>query len=103
LSGRDRYWSWQACNQSRAPQAPAAAVARRSPTLGAARKAAQVLKVHQLTGALESSVLLLVAVVVDAVTESLLGSRVLVVVMAVIAGAMVVLHLASILLSRRLD
>ena len=69
----------------------------------AARRAAQVLKVHQLTGALESSVLLLVAVVVDAATDSLVGSRVLVVVMAAITGLMVVLHLASVLLSRRLD
>lgn len=89
--------------RSGASKATDASVELRSSTLGAARKAAQVLKVHQLTGALESSVLLLVAVVVDGVTESLLGSRVLVVVMAVIAGAMVVLHLASILLSRRLD
>jgi phosphatidylglycerophosphate synthase len=89
--------------RSGAGKATDASVELRSSALGAARKAGQVLKVHVLTGALESSVLLLVAVVVDVVTDSLAGSRGLVVLMAVIAGAMVVLHLASILLSRRLD
>jgi hypothetical protein len=67
------------------------------------RRAAHVLKIHVLTGALESSTLLLVAVAVDAATGSLAGTRVLVVVLAGIAAVMVVLHLASILLSRRLD
>jgi len=62
-----------------------------------------VLKIHVLTGALESSVLLLVAITVDALTDSLVGTRVLIVVLAGIAGVMVVLHLASILVSRRLD
>lgn len=75
----------------------------RSSGLGALRRAAQVLKVHQLTGALESSLLLLVAAVVDAATGSLVGTRVLLVALAAIAGVMTVLHLASILLSRRLD
>lgn len=89
--------------RSGATKATDASVELRSAALGAARRAAQVLKVHQLTGALESSVLLLVAVAVDAATDSLVGSRVLVVAMAAIAGTMVVLHLASILLSRRLD
>jgi len=89
--------------RSGASKATDASVELRSAALGAARRAGQVLKVHQLTGALESSVLLLVAVAVDAATDSLDGSRVLVVVMAAIGAVMVVLHLASILLSRRLD
>jgi phosphatidylglycerophosphate synthase len=75
----------------------------RSGALGQARKVAQLFKVHQLTGALESSFLLLAAAVVDALTDDLVGSRVLVVLLAGIAAAMTVLHLASILLSRRLD
>jgi phosphatidylglycerophosphate synthase len=85
------------------PAAEDAAVELRSTRLGALRRAAQVLKVHQLTGALESSLLLVVAAVVDDVSDSLVGTRVLLVALAAIAGAMVVLHLLSILLSRRLD
>jgi phosphatidylglycerophosphate synthase len=75
----------------------------RSAALGAMRRAAQVLKIHQLTGALESSFLLLVAAVVDLSTDSLQGSRLLAGLMLGIAGTMAVLHLASILLSRRLE
>lgn len=71
-------------------------------TLGRLRRAAQLLKIHQLTGALESSLLLVVAAVVDSATGSLVGSRTLLVALAAIAATMVVLHLASILLSRRL-
>src|SRR4051794_18163664 len=70
--------------------------------LGAARRAAQVLKIHQVTGALEVSFLLLAAAVVDAVAGDLLGTRIIAVLFAVVAGVQVVLHLASILLSRRL-
>ena len=75
----------------------------RSGALGRARKVAQVFKVHQLTGALESSLLLLVAAVADQLTGSLLGTQVLLWVLAAIAAVMTVLHLASILLSSRLD
>jgi phosphatidylglycerophosphate synthase len=75
----------------------------RSAALGAMRRAAQVLKVHQLTGALESSFLLLVAAVVDRSTDSLQGSQILAGLMFGIAATMAVLHLASILLSRRLE
>ena len=69
---------------------------------GAARRAAQVLKIHQLTGALEVSFLLLAAAVVDALAGDLLGTRIIAVLFAVVAGVQVVLHLVSILLSRRL-
>lgn len=88
--------------RSGATAATDAAVELRSGGLSALRRAAQVLKVHQLTGALEASLLLLVAVAVDVGTDSLLGTRVLLAVLAAIAATMVVLHLASILLSRRL-
>ena len=89
--------------RSGAAKATDASVEPRSNALGAARRAVHVLKIHVLTGALESSVLLLVAITVDALTDSLVGTRVLIVGLALIAGVMVVLHLASILASRRLD
>jgi phosphatidylglycerophosphate synthase len=86
-----------------ASAAAEAAVELRSSALGGLRRAAQVLKVHQLTGALEVSFLLLVAMVVDLAAGGLTGTRILAVVLAAIAGVMVVVHLASILLSRRLE
>ena len=85
------------------PAAADEAAARAAPRLGAARRVAQVFKVHQLTGALESSFLLLVAAVVDLATDSLHGSRLLAGLMFGIAATMAVLHLASILASRRLQ
>jgi phosphatidylserine synthase len=85
------------------PAAADEAAVPRSAALGAVRRVAQLLKVHQLTGALESSFLLLVAAVVDAATDTLHGSQVLAGAMLAIAATMVVLHLASILASRRLQ
>ncbi len=80
-----------------------AAVELRSSTLGSLRRAAQVLKIHQVTGALEVSFLLLAAALVDVLSDGLAGTRILAVVLAAVAGVMVVLHLVSILLSRRLQ
>jgi phosphatidylglycerophosphate synthase len=80
-----------------------AAVELRSSALGRLRRVAQLLKVHQVTGALEVSFLLLAAAVVDVLAGGLVGSRVLAAALAVVAGVMVVVHLASILLSRRLE
>jgi phosphatidylglycerophosphate synthase len=74
----------------------------RSASFGAMRRAAQLLKIHQLIGALESSLLLLVAAIVDAATGTHRGSQALTILMLAIAAVMVVLHLASILASRRL-
>jgi phosphatidylglycerophosphate synthase len=85
------------------PSASEESVLPRSAALGALRRAAQLLKVHQLTGALESSFLLLVAAIYDATAGSLLGARILAGLMLGIAATMVVLHLGSILASRRLD
>jgi phosphatidylglycerophosphate synthase len=89
--------------RSGAAKATDESVEPRSSALGAARRAVHVLKIHVLTGALESSSLLLVAIAVVAFTDSLVGTRALIVVLAGIAAVMVVLHLASILASRRLD
>jgi hypothetical protein len=85
------------------PAAADEAAAPRSAALGAVRRAAQVLKIHQLTGALESSFLLLIAAIVDASTDTLHGSQVLAGAMFGIAATMTVLHLVSVLASRRLD
>jgi phosphatidylglycerophosphate synthase len=82
---------------------PEASVELRSTALGAARRTAQLIKIHQVTGALELSFVLLLAALVDALRRDLLGTRVMMVLMAAVAGVQVVLHLASILLSRRID
>jgi phosphatidylglycerophosphate synthase len=88
--------------RSGAPAAAEESVELRSRSLGAMRRAAQVLKIHQITGALEVSFVLLAAAAVDYYAGDLLGARIMMVLMAVVAGVQVVLHLVSILLSRRL-
>ena len=85
-----------------APDADAAAVPR-SARVAAARRAASALRLHRVTGAIEASLLVLVAGVVDAVRGGLTATRVVVAVFAVVAAVMVALHLASILASRRLS
>ena len=74
----------------------------RSAWIGMARRAASVLHVHQITGAVESVALLVVAAVVDSVLGGLTATRVLLVALVAVAAVMVVAHLASILWSRRL-
>ena len=84
---RPRPTWWTSPGRARVPRRPPR---RRSscaaPAWAAARRAAQVLKVHQLTGALEVSFLLLVAAVVDAATGTLHGTQVLPSLFAVIAA-----------------
>jgi phosphatidylglycerophosphate synthase len=70
--------------------------------IGRLRTAASALHVHQITGALESVGLLVIAAAVDAVRGDLLFTRTLLVVLVTVAAVMVVIHLVSILLSRRL-
>jgi phosphatidylglycerophosphate synthase len=70
--------------------------------IGAMRRAASVLRVHQTTGALESVGLLVIAAIVDSMLGGLTATRVLLAVLVTVAGIMVAAHLASILLSRRL-
>ena len=66
---------------------PRTSVELRHAGLGAARRAAQVLKIHQLTGALESSFLLLTAAVVDALRPATCSAlAVIAVLFAVVAG-----------------
>jgi phosphatidylglycerophosphate synthase len=74
----------------------------RNARIGMARRAASVLHLHRITGAVESIGLLVLAAVADSVMGGLAATRALLVVLTTVAGAMVVLHAASILLSRRL-
>jgi len=79
-----------------------AATEPRSPRLGAARRAASLLKLHRIIGAVEASLLVLLTAVIDFVRGDLLATRVLVVAFAAVAGLQLVLHLVSVLASRRL-
>jgi phosphatidylglycerophosphate synthase len=88
--------------RSGAPPPTDAAVAPRSKALSRARTAASVFKVHQLTGALESVFVLTAAAAVDAQRGGLTATRIAVGVLVGIAATMTVLHLVSILASRRL-
>jgi phosphatidylglycerophosphate synthase len=74
----------------------------RSAGMGAARRAASVLHVHQITGAVESVGLLVIAAAADSMLGGLAATRALLVVLVAIAAVMVVAHLASVLLSWRL-
>jgi phosphatidylglycerophosphate synthase len=71
--------------------------------IGRLRRSASALHVHQITGAVESVSLLVVAAAVDAWRGDLFFTRTLLVILVTVAAVMVVLHLASILLSRRLS
>lgn len=79
-----------------------AALAPRSQRMALARRLASVLRVHRITQAVELSLLILAAAVVDTVRGGLIATRVLDVACLAIAAAMVVAHLAAILASRRL-
>ena len=67
-----------------------------------ARRLASGLKVHRAIQAVELSLLILVAAIIDAAMGGLAATRVLTVACLVIAGLMGVAHLAAILASRRL-
>lgn len=84
------------------PAVTESAAEPRSERVGRLRTVAAALGWHRIIGAVEASLLVLVAAVVDAATGGLAGTRVLVVAFAVVAGTQLVLHGASILLSRRL-
>ncbi|MET9018841.1 CDP-alcohol phosphatidyltransferase family protein [Actinopolymorpha sp. NPDC004070] len=78
------------------------AVEPRGSALAKARRVALVLKFYRLILAIELSLVIVVAAIVDAVLGNLLATHVLTVAVAVIAAVQVVLHLVSILVSRRL-
>jgi phosphatidylglycerophosphate synthase len=79
-----------------------AALAPRSAGLARARRLASALKVHRAIQAVELSLLILIAAIIDAARGGLAATRVLTVTCLVIAGLMVVAHLAAIVASRRL-
>jgi phosphatidylglycerophosphate synthase len=79
-----------------------AALAPRSSGLALARRLAAALKVHRAIQAVELSLLILIAAIIDAARGGLTATRVLTVACLVIAALMVVAHLAAIVASRRL-
>ena len=78
------------------------ALAPRSQGLALVRRAASVLRLHRIIQAVELSVLILVAAIIDAARGGLSATRVLAAVSLAVAAVMVVAHLAAILASRRL-
>ncbi|MFG1942002.1 CDP-alcohol phosphatidyltransferase family protein [Nonomuraea sp. NPDC048826] len=80
----------------------AAAVQFRSGLLGLGRRVLAATGFHRIVQPIELSLLALATAVIDVVRGDLLATRVLVVACVVAAGLQVVLHLVSILASRRL-
>ncbi|WP_093169824.1 CDP-alcohol phosphatidyltransferase family protein [Sinosporangium album] len=70
--------------------------------LGTARKIAAAFRFHRVIQAVELSLIVVVAALWDLATGSLAATRLLTVACAVIAGLQLILHLVSILASRRL-
>jgi phosphatidylglycerophosphate synthase len=80
-----------------------AALAPRAGGLALARRLASALRVHRVIQAVELSVLILVAAIIDAGRGGLAATRVLVIACLVIAALMAVAHLVAIVASRRLQ
>ncbi len=74
----------------------------RAPGLARARRAAMVLRFYRIILAIELSFFIVGAAVLDLIFGDLAATRLLTVVVAVVAGVQVVLHLVSVLVSRRL-
>jgi phosphatidylglycerophosphate synthase len=74
----------------------------RSTGLALARQAASMLRFHRIIGAVELSLLLLAAALIDHFRGGLTVTRVLVAAVAIVAALQTLLHLVSILASRRL-
>jgi phosphatidylglycerophosphate synthase len=70
--------------------------------LALAREAVSMLKLHRIIGAVELSLLIVAAAVIDQLTHSLDATRVLAVAVAVVAVLQTGLHFVSIVASRRL-
>ncbi|HEY1621572.1 MAG TPA: CDP-alcohol phosphatidyltransferase family protein [Streptosporangiaceae bacterium] len=79
------------------------ALAPRGGGLALARRLASVLRVHRITHAIELSLLVLLAAIVDELHGGLLATRVLLIACLIVSALMVVAHLAAILASRRLS
>jgi phosphatidylglycerophosphate synthase len=80
-----------------------AALQPRGAGLARARRAASVLKVHRIIQAIELSVLVLIAAIVDAIRGGLLATRIVLLACLVVAALMVIAHLLAIMASRRLS
>jgi hypothetical protein len=80
-----------------------AALQPRSAGIASLRRAASLLKVHRIIQAIELSVLILIAAVVDSARGGLLATRVVLLTCLVVAALMVVAHLVAIMASRRLS
>jgi phosphatidylglycerophosphate synthase len=70
--------------------------------LARARRMAASLRLHRVLGAIEASLLICLAAIVDSLRGNLTATRVVVAGAAVVAGVQVALHLISILRSQRL-
>ena len=79
-----------------------AALAPASTGLARARRLASVLRVHRITQAVELSLLVLIAAIIDAAAGTLAATRVLLLACLVVAALMVAAHLVAIMASRRL-
>ena len=79
------------------------ALAPRSSGLALARRLAATLKLHRIIQAVELSLLILLAAIIDAIAGTLTATRVLLLACLVIAALMVVAHLIAIVASRRLS
>jgi phosphatidylglycerophosphate synthase len=70
--------------------------------LALAREAVSLLKLHRIIGAVELSMLIVAAAVIDKLTDGIAATRVLAVAVAVVAVVQTGLHFVSIVASRRL-
>jgi phosphatidylglycerophosphate synthase len=70
--------------------------------LALAREAVSLLKLHRIIGAVELSLLIVAAAVIDKLTDGIAATRVLAVAVAVVAVVQTGLHFVSIVASRRL-
>jgi phosphatidylglycerophosphate synthase len=70
--------------------------------LARARKLASVLRIHRITQAVELSILVLIAAIIDSARGGLAATRILLLGCLVVAGLMVLAHLVATMASRRL-
>jgi len=70
--------------------------------LAGLRRVASLLKIHRIIQAIELSVLILIAAIIDAVRGGLTATRVVLIACLIVAALMVVAHLVAIMASRRL-
>jgi phosphatidylglycerophosphate synthase len=81
----------------------AEALQPRGAGLARARRAASVLKVHRIIQAIELSVLVLIAAIIDSARGGLTATRVVLLACLIVAALMLVAHLVAIMASRRLS